>query len=68
MLEMLLQLLKVLIQKNVLLLDQLLLSHVKVLAVQHQLKMLKEVKNFHQQNLLNEKKLNQIDLNLELQE
>ena len=45
--EMLLQLLKVLMQKNVLLLDQLLLNHVKVLAVQHQLKLLKQVKNFH---------------------
>ncbi len=47
MLEMLLQLSKALMQKNVLLLDQLLLNHVKVLAVRHQLKLLKQVKNFH---------------------
>ena len=39
--------LKVLMQKNVLLLDQLLLIHVKVLVVQHQLKLLKQQKNFH---------------------
>ena len=39
--------LKVLMQKNVLLLDQLRLILVKVLVVQHQLKLLKRQKNFH---------------------
>jgi electron transfer flavoprotein alpha subunit len=45
--EMLLQQLKVLMQKNVLLLDQLLLILVKALVDQHQLKLLKQEKNFH---------------------
>jgi len=44
--EMLLQQLKVLMLKSVLLLDQHLLNHVKALVVQHQLKLLKQERNF----------------------
>ena len=45
--EMLLQRLKVLMQKNVLLLDQHLLKHVRAQVVRHQLKLLKQQMSFH---------------------
>ena len=55
-------------KKNVSRLDPHLLMLVKVQVVQHQSKILKLEKNFLQLSLLNEKKLNLIDQNLELQE
>ena len=64
----LLQQLRVMMLKSVLQSDLLLSIHVKVQVDQHQLKKSILVKSFQIQNLSKEKKLNQIDLNLEQQE